>query len=233
MDIVSSTISQRVLQFLEQGIIEGRFVPGQRLTEEGVAKLVGVSRSPVREALRKLEHAGLAVVVPRKGVFVRALDAKDAPELYTLQACVTGLMGRLAAERCRSEDVESLESVVRGMGVAAQNKDPRKFLDLFVDFTRTLARAAGNEWIEKALGSWEKSILRYGYFALSIPGYMQQALARYQAALDAIKAGDAARAEEVLRSSIDAGGRRIAEFLEGGGQVHTAERTKAGEQPGE
>jgi DNA-binding GntR family transcriptional regulator len=215
MDIrhLSATISERVVNYLEQEIIEGRLAPGQRLIEDEVAARLGVSRSPVREAFRVLEHRGLAVALPRKGAFVRPLDPEEIADLYTLQASVTGLMGRLAAERRRPEDVEALQSVVANMAAAAEAADALKFLACFVDFTRALTRAARSTWIEKALTTWEKTILRYGYLALSVPGYIDAALERYRAALAAIEAGDAARAEEVLRTSIEAGGRRIADHL--------------------
>ena len=100
MSHITATVSARVLEHLAQGIIEGEFAPGQRLTEEDVATRLGVSRSPVREAFRRLEHDGLAVGIPRKGLFVRRLDAGDAVSLYQLQAAVAGLLGRLAAEHC-------------------------------------------------------------------------------------------------------------------------------------
>jgi DNA-binding GntR family transcriptional regulator len=199
--------------YLEQQIIEGRLRPGQRLTEDEVAARVGVSRSPVREAFRLLEHRGLAVVLPRKGAFVRSLDPQDVADLYTLQAAVSGLTGRLAAERRRPEDVETLEAIVAGMARARDAADASKFLSLYVDIMRALTRAAGSAWIDKALATAEKSILRYGHVALSIPGYIDVALVRFQEAVGAIKAGDAARAEELLRTSIEAGGRRIAEYL--------------------
>lgn len=211
---LSATIAERVVQHLEQEIIEGRLPPGQRLVEDEVAARVGVSRSPVREAFRILEHRGLAVVLPRKGVFVRGLEPQDVADLYTLQASVTGLTGRLAAERCRPEDVEALEAIVAGMARARDSADASKFLNLYVDFMRALTRAAGNAWIENALASCEKPILRYGYVALSMPGYVDVALERYRTAVEAIKARDAAQAEHVLRTSIEAGGRSIAEFLQ-------------------
>jgi len=212
---ISATVSDRVLEYLEDRIIEGELAPGQRLTEEDIAARLGISRSPVREAFRRLEHNGLAVALPRKGVFVRTLEARDALDLYTLQASVTGLLGRLAAEHRGPEDIESLEGVVRSMRAAAEIADAKKFLGLFRDLTRALTNAAGNWWIQAALATWEKPILRYAYFALSIPGYMKQALTRYEAVLEAIKQRDADRTEAILRQSIEGSGRRIAEVLTG------------------
>ncbi len=213
MSHITATMSARVLEYLAQGIIEGEFAPGQRLTEEDIAGRLGISRSPVREAFRLLEHDGLAVGVPRKGFFVRRLDAGDAAALYQLQAAVAGLLGRLAAEHCGPDDIESLEGIVRSMAAAAESRDAHKFLELFLELTHGLTQAAGNPWLEQALTTWEKPILRYAYFALSMPGYMEEALARYQAVLAAVKQRDGHRAEEILRLSIEGAGQRIAEVL--------------------
>jgi len=216
---LSATIPERVVEFLEQAIIEGRLAPGQRITEEEIAERLAVSRSPVREAFRKLEALGLVTVIARKGVFVRPLDPEDCVELYTLQASVAGLTGRLAATRRTPAHLESLEAIVRGMAVAAEGKDPDKFLERYVEFTRVLTEAAGNEWIARATGAWGRAILRYGYFALSVPGYMEEALQRYQGVLKAIYAGDSAQAEAILHGSIELGGQRVAEFLRGRGSA--------------
>jgi DNA-binding GntR family transcriptional regulator len=213
MEHISSTISERVLRFLETEIIEARLAPGQRLTEEQIAGQLGVSRSPVREALRKLEHVGLVSVVRRKGAVVRPLDAQGAADLYVLHACVTGLIGRLAARNRSQRDIADFEALVSELRLALEHEDPTKFLSLYPQVMRVLTRAAGNGWIENALDLWEKPARRYGFVALSIPGYMEDVVARYEQVLEALKARDAPKAEEVLRSSHEVGGQKLARFL--------------------
>lgn len=213
MDHISSTISERVLRFLETEIIEARLAAGQRLTEEQIARQLGVSRSPVREALRKLEHVGLVSIVRRKGAVVRSLDARGAADLYTLHASVTGLIGRLAARNRSQADIADFEALVSELRLALKHEDPSKFLSLYPQMMRVLTRAAGNEWIESALESWEKPARRYGFVALSIPGYMAEVVERYERVLEALKARNAPRAEEILRASHEAAGEKLARFV--------------------
>ncbi len=213
MDHISSTISERVLRFLETEIIEARLAAGQRLTEEQIARQLGVSRSPVREALRKLEHVGLVSIVRRKGAVVRSLDARGVVDLYVLHACVTGLIGRLAARNRSEVDIADFEALVCELRLALKHDDPAKFLSLYPQMMRVLTRAAGNEWIQSALESWEKPARRYGFVALSIPGYMEEVVARYEQVFEALKTRDAPRAEEILRASHEAGGEKLARFL--------------------
>lgn len=224
-DTFSSTISERVVRYLEREIVEARLPPGQRLIEDEIGKQLGVSRSPVREALRKLEHVGLVEVVPRKGVFVRDVDPQDVLDLYVLHASVSGLIARLAARHRRPQDLEELRAVIDEMAVASRNEEPAKFLALYPEIMRVLTRASGNRWVGKALEGWEKTSLRYGYIALSIVGYMREVLSRYERLFDAVKASDEVQAEETMRASLEAGGRRLAEHLSkrgGSGRVELA-----------
>lgn len=212
---LSSTLSQRVAEFLQRELIEGRFNGSQRLTEDEIAARLGVSRSPVREAFRMLQHQGLLAIAARRGVFVRPLNGKDAADLYALQGAVLGLAARLSMARARPKELERLESVVQAMATALEVDDPNTFLQSFVDFARVLTELSGNQWIKRTLSLWEKTILRYGYFALSrIPGYMQEALGRYQCVVALMKAGRGEEAQLALSSSTEAGGMRVAEFLD-------------------
>jgi DNA-binding GntR family transcriptional regulator len=214
MDHISSTIAERVLRFLELEIIETRIPPLQHLAEDEIARQLGVSRSPVREALRRLQYLGLVTIVPRRGAVVRALDPHGAADLYMLHACVSGLIGRLAAQNRKPNDIADFEGVIRELRLALRHEDRAKFLSLYPEVMRILTRMTGSQWIERALETWEKPARRYGFAALSLPGYMQEVLRRYESVLEAVKTGDAAKAESVLRSSLEAGGRKLARFLE-------------------
>ena len=95
---IAATVSDRVLEYLEDRIIEGELAPGQRLAEEDIAARLGISRSPVREAFRRLEHNGLAVALLRKGVVVRTLEAGDADRTEAILRQSIEASGRRIAE---------------------------------------------------------------------------------------------------------------------------------------
>src|SRR2546426_12135604 len=92
------SLQEKVYDHLKQAILAGEIQPGERLLETRLAKSLGVSRIPVREAIRKLERDGLIVAFPRRGRYARSLKARDADEAHTVRAGHWGLAARRAAE---------------------------------------------------------------------------------------------------------------------------------------
>ena len=95
-----------VFENLREAIVEGRLKPGQRLMEVQLAEQLGVSRTPVREAIRKLELEGLVVMLPRKGAYVANMSLKDLIDVLEIRASLEGLAASLAAERITDEDIK-------------------------------------------------------------------------------------------------------------------------------
>ena len=98
-----------VFENLRGAIVEGRLKPGERLMEVQLAEQLGVSRTPVREAIRKLELEGLVVMLPRKGAYVANMSLKDLIDVLEIRASLEGLAASLAAERITDEDIKKLE----------------------------------------------------------------------------------------------------------------------------
>ena len=101
-----------VFENLREAIVEGRLKPGQRLMEVQLAEQLGVSRTPVREAIRKLELEGLVVMLPRKGAYVANMSLKDLKDVLEIRASLEGLAASLAAERISDEDIKKLEFII-------------------------------------------------------------------------------------------------------------------------
>ena len=102
-----------VFENLREAILEGKLKPGQRLMEVQLAEQLGVSRTPIREAIRKLELEGLVVMLPRKGAYVANMSFKDLIDVLEIRASLEGLAASLAAERRRDEDIEELEKLAK------------------------------------------------------------------------------------------------------------------------
>ena len=112
-------------------IASGRLSPGDRLNEAALSAELGVSRSPIREALRELEQAGLVVSYPNRGCFVADLTAADVEEVVLLRAWLEGLAARLAADRVNRRDLAELESTIETM--ARIGRDPAPETQAFVE----------------------------------------------------------------------------------------------------
>ena len=102
-----------VFENLRSAILEGKLKSGQRLMEVQLAEQLGVSRTPVREAIRKLELEGLVVMLPRKGAYVANISVKDLMDVLEIRASLEGLGASLAAERRNDEDIKNLEEVFK------------------------------------------------------------------------------------------------------------------------
>ena len=102
-------LRELVFDALREAILSGTLKPGDRLMEVQLAEEMGVSRTPVREAIRKLELEGLVVMVPRKGAYVSGLSLKDAADLFEIRQSLEGLAASLAAERITDEEIKMLE----------------------------------------------------------------------------------------------------------------------------
>ena len=100
-----------VFESLRKAIVEGSLKPGQRLMEVQLAEQLGVSRTPVREAIRKLELEGFVIMLPRKGAYVADMSVKDIIDVLEVRSALEGLAANLAAERMDEKEVENLKEI--------------------------------------------------------------------------------------------------------------------------
>src|SRR5881628_3303257 len=113
------SLQEKVYDHLKQAILAGEIQPGERLLETRLAESLGVSRIPVREAIRKLERDGLIVVYPRRGVYASPLGPRDVDEVYAIRAVLEGLAARLAAEHRTEQHLARLDEIVADMAEQA------------------------------------------------------------------------------------------------------------------
>ncbi len=136
-----ATLAQREL---ERQIVSGEIAVGAKLNEVDIAHALGVSRGPVREAFRALDQAGLVRVEKNRGVFVREVTLEEANQIYEVRAALEGLIGKLAARRIDTEEVEQLRGVVKKMAALDKSRKAEAYFALNVEFHDILARAARN-----------------------------------------------------------------------------------------
>ena len=142
-----------VFENLREAIVEGRLKPGQRLMEVQLAEQLGVSRTPVREAIRKLELEGLVVMLPRKGAYVANMSLKDLIDVLEIRASLEGLAASLAAERTTDEDIKKLESIVEEFKDGINESNVEALLRKDVEFHECIFKAANNKKLEKMINT--------------------------------------------------------------------------------
>ncbi|MBW1600194.1 GntR family transcriptional regulator [Streptomyces sp. JJ38] len=185
---VVQSLREQIREHIVEGIVSGRWSPGERIVERRIAVELHVSQTPVREALRELEALRLIESAPNKGVRVRALSAADLEEIYPVRAGLEQMAAELAAPRL-AQDVSALEPHVAALYEADRVGDGEAQVRHTVAFHRELVRASGNSVL---LHTWESLGIEV-WTALSIRwlGTVQQSYAEeHDAVVEAFRRSD-------------------------------------------
>jgi DNA-binding GntR family transcriptional regulator len=146
-----NSLGQAVADHLGRAIAEGRLKPGQRLIEVQLCEEFGVSRTPLREALRVLAAEGLVEVSSRRGARVAELSAGSVGDVFAVRAALEGLAATLAAPRITQSDLVRLEELNVDMRAAVTGGEPGRFFTLNTEFHRLIASASGNDYLRSLL----------------------------------------------------------------------------------
>jgi DNA-binding GntR family transcriptional regulator len=200
---LSVAIPENLAGILEEEIIFGNLKPHDRLTEEDVALKYGVSRSPVREALRMLERDGLVLREARRGIWVSPLSLRDFDEVYVCRIELEGLAAEQAAKSADAEKKAELHVVLDEMRDAQQRGNAREFFLFDVRGSLLTYELAGNRTLTRLLGGLEKQALRYRFHAYQQnPRIIALSLDDTARIFDAVMAGNARAAKELTENLI-------------------------------
>ncbi|WP_144186395.1 GntR family transcriptional regulator [Elioraea rosea] len=197
----------RVFEQIERAIVIGEFGPGSRLGEETLAERFGVSRGPLREALRQLEGRGLVVRLPHAGVRVVALGREDLIELYEIRANLEGLACRLAAQRISNAEADALEGLLRRHGAEEGVRSGTAYFQEHgtFDFHFAIARLSKSRRLERLLCEDLYSLTRlFRYRTSHKPGRPGKAYDDHLRICEALRQRDAEVAELLMRRHVEA-----------------------------
>ena len=191
-----------VRQYLRDAIIQGDLKPGEKIAEARLARELGLSQAPIREALRELEHVGLVVNHSHKGTFVRKITGRDAWEMYTLRAELEGMAARLALPELGPADYERLDDFIVQMVRVATAGSSDEFTQIDVVFHRFICERSGHTLL---LRTWQ-SINPLNWTAVTVATLKHRTLselaARHRAIVDAFRRGDVAEVESVMKDHV-------------------------------
>ncbi len=152
-----------VYNTLRNGILRGSLKPGDRLMEMHLANKLGVSRTPVREAIRMLEQEGLAVMIPRKGAQVAKMTEKDLQDVLEIRDALDELAVRMACSRMTDGQLLELKEALRAFEEAALSKDVRRIVEADEAFHNVIYRMADNPKLEGIVNNLKEQMYRYRY----------------------------------------------------------------------
>ncbi|MFT7107842.1 MAG: DNA-binding GntR family transcriptional regulator, partial [Yoonia sp.] len=179
---------QDAYQRLISEIRAGALRPGDRLTEADLAARLGISRTPVREAIRALETDGLVVHIPRVGASIRRLNYREVTELYEMRTVLEGTAARLAARTTSDVELAELEAISGEMALALS--DDAQLYELNRHFHRTLLNAARNRFLMDAVAALEKTLLILGPSTMGDRDRAVQAQQEHEALIIALRKRD-------------------------------------------
>jgi DNA-binding GntR family transcriptional regulator len=197
-----------VTDALRQAILDGWFAPETWLREDEIARDLKVSRTPVRDALRRLSDEHLTVHVNHRGTIVAPMTMDDILAVYTVREGLEGLAAQLTAARQPPGTVVALAQVHREMQAAAEDGRESELATLNLEFHRLLREGSGNSYLERFLTQVEHAVRRFGRSTFENPTRAAAAIAEHGLILQAIATGDAGQASrlasEHMRSARDA-----------------------------
>jgi len=198
-------LRELVFESLRQAIVDLKLKPGERLMEIQLAEDLGVSRTPVREAIRKLELEGFVVMMPRKGAYVAGISMKDIADIFEIRGALEGLAASLAAERGTEEEIEQMERELVRISESIEKDDLLSVVEVDTDFHAILFRASRNDRLAQMLNHLREQIQRFRTTSLGRPGRMRVALEEHKKIVEALSQRDPdlsrARAQEHIENA--------------------------------
>jgi len=211
-----------VFETLREAIISGILKPGERMMEIQLADELGVSRTPVREAIRKLELEGFVVMIPRKGAYVSDISFKDINDIFEIRSALEMLAAGLACERITPEELETLERLLVQKWECLEQNDVDTMVETDTLFHEALYRASRNDRLWQIVSNLREQIQRFRTTSLASPGRMREAWEEHKDLVEAISDRNINLAQELAAKHIDNAENSLLEILRQRG--HSEER---------
>jgi DNA-binding GntR family transcriptional regulator len=188
---------------LRNDILRRKYVRGQKLTEQDICIEYQASRTPVREALKKLEAEGLIEIIPHKGAFVLGFSDQEIRDIYELRKCAESLAIKWAVERITKEELDALEEIFEFMEFYTQNNDIEKMVKINTSFHQLIYDATHNKLLRNILSSYQlylEQAKAKGHYG---DDYLPRLLEEHRLIFEAIKRKDTESAIEAIERHID------------------------------
>ena len=218
-------LRELVCEHIREAIINGVFSPGERLMEIQMADEMGVSRTPVREAIRKLEMEGFVVMIPRRGTYVSNMSIKDINDVYEIRISLDTLAAGLAAERISDEELEELQRLLVKVGNAIEENDMAKVVEADIEFHDVLYKASRNERLRNIINNLREQITVIRGVSMRYPGRLKDTQEEHRRLVESIAARDVEKSQEAARIHLENAERTLMAAMserKGGEELHNS-----------
>ena len=192
----------QVFQEIREDILKGKFKENEEFREATLGKELGVSRTPVREALRQLELEGLVHIIPNKGAYVTGITEKDVHDIYMTRSMLEGLCARWAAEHISEEQIQEMEEVLLLTEYHLDRGNAEQLAELDGKFHEVLYDASQSRILRHILSDFHKYVQVARKRSVKKEDRAKKSLEEHREILNALRTGDADRAEELAHIHI-------------------------------
>jgi len=188
---------------IRQDIVSARLHPGEPLFEEDLAKWLRVSRTPIREALRKLNHDGLVRIVPNKGAFVRVLTPRDIREIYEIRGALESFATAEVATRLSDQQLYFLSRRAKDLKRRQSRLGYRDVRDAWEAIRQMVIAAIDNERMKTILANMSDQVETARHYSSAPPGRLEELLADFVSVVEALKARNSTKAQRLLQDHLN------------------------------
>jgi DNA-binding GntR family transcriptional regulator len=206
-------VSEAAYSAVKQVLLSSAYEPGERVDIEQLCKDLGVSRTPVFDALNRLEVEGLVEIIPRRGVYLVMLSEEKASELYVAREALEAVVTKLAANNISDKQMEQLKKSLDKQAACLKDADNAGYAAATIKFHNIIAEASGNKTVERLLETVCSQMEALRLRTLYLPKRLQQSHAEHQRIYQALAKRDAELAERVAREHIQATTKYALELL--------------------
>ena len=192
----------RVFQSIREDILSGRYEQNTELKEAAIGAELGVSRTPVREALRQLELEGLVTIIPNRGAYVNMITAKDVQDIYVIRSMLEGLCARWATQSITAEQLDSMEETLCLSEYHTSKKNYEKLYELDSLFHEQLYEAGGSRILNHILSDFRDYVKMVRKATISTSSRSVTSTEEHRAIFEAIKEKDPDKAEALAKEHV-------------------------------
>ena len=224
MKIRKSTLHTQIADHLREMIMTGELEEGDKINENELCAAMGISKTPLREALRVLSVEGLISPVPNRGSFVTKPTLAEIREMFEVMSVLEGVCARSAAARMNAAQFVRIEQLHAGLETEYVRKDQKAYIRINNRYHSFVQELAGNRTLNQIVNGLRKKILMYRFQSLNLPGRFEDSIREHRDLLKAFRERNPARAERIMKLHLQ----RQSQALEQLAQTEDGTRARSG-----
>ena len=197
--IEKKTLHEEIASNLRELIMSGELHEGDKIKEDALCNSMGISKTPLREALRVLSVEGLIKLVPNRGSFVSTPTFEEIREMFDVMSVLEGICARAAAKKMSAKDLTTLEKLHNKLEKHFKRRAQREYIRVNNQYHAFVQELAGNRTLNQIVNGLRQKILLYRYQSLNLPERFEQSIQEHRALIEAFRKKDSKKAETLMR----------------------------------